>query len=363
MLKRIALAGAVALAGCGTALADFSYDQTSKITGGVAASLMKVAGAFSKQAREPMRSTIIVKGDRMATITGDISAQIIDLSKQTITEVNFQKRTYWVMTFAEWSQMMQDMTAKAKNEKNEGIQDMTVKASVKDTGLARQMSGYNARNMVLTIVMEGTDSKTGKRGTFMTVTADMWLAKVAGYQEVRNFHQRMAQQLSWSPNMGMLASQPGSEKAMAEMVKEMAKLDGVPVFTLTKMGLGDAVAQQQAGGSGETQAPPQRQEQQVEPEKPSVGGALGKLGGRFGGLGGFGRKKKQDEQAQPQAQTTSSSSSASSGSTQQAGGPPSFMEMTSELNGFSGAAADASKLEVPAGFKQVESERLKRSRK
>jgi hypothetical protein len=35
------------------------------------------------------------------------------------------------------------------------------------------------------------------------------------------------------------------------------------------------------------------------------------------------------------------------------------MEMTTELSGFSSGAVDASKFEVPAGFKQVESPMLK----
>ena len=35
------------------------------------------------------------------------------------------------------------------------------------------------------------------------------------------------------------------------------------------------------------------------------------------------------------------------------------MEMTTELSGFSSAPVDAAKLEVPTGFKQVESEMVK----
>jgi hypothetical protein len=42
-------------------LADFSYQQTSTITGGLMASLMKVAGVFFKPARESIRNTIAVK--------------------------------------------------------------------------------------------------------------------------------------------------------------------------------------------------------------------------------------------------------------------------------------------------------------
>ncbi len=36
-----------------------------------------------------------------------------------------------------------------------------------------------------------------------------------------------------------------------------------------------------------------------------------------------------------------------------------MMEMTSDLSGFSAGPADASKVEIPAGFKQVDSPLLK----
>jgi hypothetical protein len=39
------------------------------------------------------------------------------------------------------------------------------------------------------------------------------------------------------------------------------------------------------------------------------------------------------------------------------------MEMTTELSGFSSAPVDPSKFEVPAGFKQVESEMMKAMRR
>ena len=65
MLKRVVtIAGIMTLAGS-SLLADFTYQETSTITGGMMMSMMSVAGVFSKQAREPIQSTIAVKGDRM----------------------------------------------------------------------------------------------------------------------------------------------------------------------------------------------------------------------------------------------------------------------------------------------------------
>src|SRR5688572_33385977 len=93
----------------GSARADFSYEQTSKITGGMMAGMMKFAGAFSKQAREPMRSTITVKGDRMA-MTFANRINIIDLAAETMTDVDLEKKTYAVITFADFGRAMQKMS-------------------------------------------------------------------------------------------------------------------------------------------------------------------------------------------------------------------------------------------------------------
>ena len=48
---------------CGSMVlhADFTYEETTKMTGGMMAGMMKIAGAFSKQAREPIVSKVMVK--------------------------------------------------------------------------------------------------------------------------------------------------------------------------------------------------------------------------------------------------------------------------------------------------------------
>src|SRR6266567_2189080 len=95
----------VAVIATGVLLADFQYEQTSKITGGMVASMMKVAGAFSRATREPIHSTVAIKGDRMWH-GSELHGQIIDLAKETITTIDYKKKTWSVMTFAEMAQAM-----------------------------------------------------------------------------------------------------------------------------------------------------------------------------------------------------------------------------------------------------------------
>src|SRR5690349_9976049 len=51
--KSVTVAGVLALS-AGAAFADFSYQETSTITGGAIAGMLKVVGVFSKTAREPI---------------------------------------------------------------------------------------------------------------------------------------------------------------------------------------------------------------------------------------------------------------------------------------------------------------------
>ena len=85
--------------------AEFTYQQTTQMTGGALLNMMKMGGPFTRQAREPVVSTHIIKGNRMVTLTKD-HASIIDLDKESITQIDFNKKTYSVMTFAEMKQAM-----------------------------------------------------------------------------------------------------------------------------------------------------------------------------------------------------------------------------------------------------------------
>ncbi|MEO8657536.1 MAG: hypothetical protein ABI693_03660 [Bryobacteraceae bacterium] len=325
------------------ARADFSYEQSTKVTGGAMAGMMKMAGAMSKQVREAGQSLVMVKGDRMAHITGD-HGQIIDLSAETITDVNFAKKTYSVMTFAQMADAMKAMMARMHQDQTE---DVNFKIDLKDTGESKTIQEYTTHQMLLTLTGVIKDKKSGREGE-MKIVSDMWLAKdIKGYDQVREFYRRMAAKMSFMPggmNAGMM--QPGMMQGMSEVAKQAAKMDGVPVVQITRIGdTGVAAAEGQAG----TAAPA--------PSSSDVAAAAiaGRLG-RLGGLGGFGRKKKTEDAPPPAEQPKPEDAKAAPAAT------GALMEMTTELKSFSTASVDASKLQVPAGFQQVESEMLKHTR-
>ena len=340
MLRKTFLAASVCCVASTAAFADFSYDQNAKMTGGAMAGMMKIAGAFSKAARDPMSSTVMVKGDRMAHI-GANHISVIDLKSETITDIDPVKKTYSVITFADMAKAMQQMSDKMAEKGKEQKADMNFKASLKETGEKKVISGFNTKEVVLTIEMEATDQKSGNKGA-MTVVSDMWLApQIPGYEEVKDFYKRMATKLAWTPGSNAMAMQSGDMmKGMGQLAKESAKLEGVPVLQIMKMGVaGDGTGMPQSGNA--------EKPRQAAPPLPTAGEvAASAIAGRFG-LGGLGKKKKPAEEQPAQTSTAPAQSTDSSGS---------LMEMTTESTNFSTASIDASRFDVPAGFKKVENQ-------
>jgi len=303
------------------------------MTGGVAGGALKVMSVFSKKATEPVRSSVFVKGDRMANVSAS-QIQVFDLGKETITEINLEKKTYSVITFAEMRQAMEKMQRALSGKKDQGA-EINFKVDIKDTGQKKQINGLETGQLILTLEMQSRDPESGSEGT-LTLVSEMWMApNVPGYDEVRRFQVKMAQKMAWSPgNLGMFQQNSKMASALAGLEKEAAKLDGVPVVQVTKIGA--------AGQPGQSPSEPQASKPE-ESTRPSIGGAIGRLGG----FGGFGRRKKQQEPEQRAPQSS----------------PGSLMETTTESSGFSTASIDASRFEVPAGYRQVESELIKELRK
>jgi hypothetical protein len=328
--------------------ADFTYQETTQMTGGSMMTMLRALGPLTRGAREPIVSTHIVKGNRMATITKDRTS-IIDLDKETITTIDNAKKTYSVMTFAEMKQALEEaakrMEGRQKNDKGENVQAQ-FKVSAKATGQTKIVQGLNAKEMLITMAMEGKNLDTGDSGA-MEISTDAWYAPVPGYNEVKEFQKKMAVKLGNMFGSGMQqiaqmaavqgrqAGQGNMTQGMEQVAKELSKIDGVPVESLVKMGASGTTTGK-GSSSEQSQAPPQQEEKQQSGASAIAGAALGHFGG-------FGRHKKEEPKDEPQAKKNGQQSASST-----------LMEMTMTLTSFSSGPADASKFEVPAGYKQVE---------
>jgi hypothetical protein len=338
MYRKLLVAGAVIFFGAATLSADFSYHETSRVTGGAMASMLKVAGVFSKQAREPIESNVAIKGDRMAR-RGQTHGEIVDLGAETFTMIDFQKKTYSVMTFEQMRQAIENATKQVKDNKDTKDADVSLKVSAKATGNSRQIAGYDAKEMAIVIDMEMTDKKNGQSGT-MEVTMHVWIAGgIPGAREHRDFMMKMGQKLNWSPGSNpAFQANPDIAKGMAQAYKEIGKLDGTAVLQTLSMGPPGS-----APPDGAVPAPPAEEKK----DKPSIGGALG---GALGGKFGLGKKRNNENQQKPDEAKNTSDANGNGGS---------LLEMTTEYSNFA-QSADPSLFEIPAGFKKVEPEIKKR---
>jgi hypothetical protein len=349
--------------------ADFEYQETTKITGGSIVSIMKMASAFSRQARQagdPVVSTILVKGNRMIRASKD-STEIIDLDKESITRIDNVKHTYTVVTFEQMKQQIEKAQQQAQQaqEKNKESKpepqaqpsdtQLNFEAHVRNTGAKKQVAGLDADESILTMEMQAKDKSSGQTGA-MAITNDMWMAsEIPGYAEVRDFDRRFALKmgmvLSGAMSPSVMAMQPGVGQGMADMVKEMSKLKGVPVQQITR--IGSTADGKPLPAASEAPLP-----ESNSPAMPSAGDVAqqsatsaiaNKLGGLGSAFGGFGHKKKSDPPPQdpPPAQ-------GQSGGNGQAPTASVLIESQTELTGFSSASIDPSRFDVPAGYKLVE---------
>lgn len=340
---------ALTLALAGLLAADFSYTEHTKITGGAMAGAMKFVGKMAGGGLNNIQSQVYVQGDKMAQID-ERSGTIIDLGAQTITNIDYKKQSYSVVTFEQMRQALEQAQAKAQAEMDKARRknpdakmEITYNVDVQDPGRSDTVSGYNAKEMILLITANVRDADKGQAGA-MNMATNMWLTKdVAGYQEVQDFHKRMAEKLAWNPNSQMLSGmQQGFQMgdAMAKLQEEAASLEGLAVKQVMRMG-GTAEGLRNISTSDQQEVADANQES-------SMKQGLKGLGGAVGGFGGFGRKSKAKEPAQAPERSAPKASQAGV-----------LIEMTVESSNFSTASIPADKFAIPGGFKQVESDMLK----
>lgn len=354
--------------------ADVTYQETTKITGGSLKQMLKLAGAFSSQARQAdstVVTTVTLHGNRMVR-SNPHTTEIIDLDQQSITFIDHDKHSYYIMTFQQMQQAMANAMAKAKQQSAASTNQQPAAASaqmnfdahISSNGAVRTVDGMQAKEALVTITMiantnDGSNVKAG-----MAAASEMWLVpEIPGMKELRAFDQRMMQELSVDATAnqmsGLLAAQPGGAEALAGLKKETSKIQGFPVLQVTRVGVSadgqplaaPSVAPLPADKGDSSTAGNVTREVATDAGTQTASGEMGKLGtfGRALGsssLGAFMRHKPQPKSA-PQP---SSDSSATAGV---------LLESQTSVDHFSTSPVDASSFDVPAGYKHVTSPMLK----
>jgi hypothetical protein len=381
--KLLLLAIVIGFAGS-TARADFSYTETTRVTGG---SLVKMMSRFGgKSMTEPTVSSVMIKGNRMVHANKD-SVQIIDLDKQTITHVDLASKTYSVMTFAEMKEMMElarkrmeeAMKARSKEPHSE-LPPMDFKLDVKETGEHKTISGVDTRQVLLNLEVDMRGDQGGATPPVVAglkINSELWKAdEMPGSAEIQEFYRRMAIKADWTPNsMSSMVAQPGMGEGMQRLMKESAKLKGVTIQQISRVSGAGMPDMGGGGASGGTDpvdaagkaATDEAQRQAASEARYEAARAASQSAGRAGGvtgsiagaavggmLGGFGKKKPA-----PTPTPAPTSAPVTEAKTQSAPAQPVavkegvLLETTSTMADFSNSSIDGSKMDVPAGFKQV----------
>ena len=358
-LTNICLSSFIALAAI-PALADVTYTQATQVTGGMAAKMGSMFGG--SKAKEPINTTTIIKGNRMAHASKDHTT-VWDLDRETVTSINFKDKSYSVMTFAEMKEMYEKALERMSNSKKPEM-EMSMDVKVTETANTRTISGYSAKEVVFTMVIKMADPKSSQ-SMDTNLENHIWIAKdVPASKELRDFHMRMAKKIGFSPDSmrSSMNAQPGMGKAIAEMAKKAAALEGFHIETVSKvMATGEMAKamqgmEQARGESGKNASEGAKQgakdgaERTAENEATSaVGRSLGRFGGiGAGAIGGLARgaKKKPAEEKPKETAKAPAPAAASS----EAVLAETLMTTTSIT-----ASADASAFDFPSSFKKVAS--------
>lgn len=285
MKQRIAeaLIAIALVAPAGVAFADVRAEEKSNVR--FEGALGRVAGMFGGRAmKEGLVSTSTVKGDRKLTVN-ESTGQIIDLKEEKVYDLDMRSRTYTVTTFDEVRRRMEEARKKAaesqagreesaREPRSDG-KEIEIDFDLKETGQKRSVNGFDAREVVMTIVAR-EKGRTLEEAGGMVMTSTSWLASdVRALKEIYEFDRRYAEKL-YGPMMGdaqqmamATAMYPMLKDAMARLQKERVNLDGAPVMTVLKV---EAAAnpEQAAAAKKEESRPPS-----------SIGGIGGALAGRM----------------------------------------------------------------------------------
>lgn len=336
-MLRISQTAIVLLALSMPLFADFSYKTETQVTGGAMAGAMRMATRMSKTARSAMEGATYIKGNRMATQTGD-SVTVMDLDTETVTNIDHAKKQYSVVTFQEYQQYMEQLSQKMQgNKKNDGNIRYSVK--IKDGQKQQSVYGYPANLTIFSLHVESDDSK-GKSSA-MEMVNDMWLSRdIAGSAEMEAFGRKMAEKIASASSqnfgaMGAMIQQQGGADALREFQENASKLEGVPVLTVVRLGPAGTADSLMAQAGKMPEEKPEGNDENA----PSVGNVLRGMGG----LGGLGRGRNREEAPKPAA-----------GNASQA-----LIEMAMKSFDFSTSPIADSQFQTPSGYKQVESDMKK----
>ena len=208
----------ILLLSCAALHAELSYRSRIQITGG---QLYNAMGASGPHARDAVIATRLIKGYRMAVLERKLTT-VIDLEAETVTTIDYAKKTYAVTPLAEMKQRLEDAEARAPHE------DGFTAAPEPATATA-PVGLINASQIAFRLL--------GSGGKF-NVTADSWIAIVPGYEQMTDWIERLAAKMGnrsayvFASGLAELALRtPESVQGFNEALERLNQAQGAPLQT------------------------------------------------------------------------------------------------------------------------------------
>lgn len=186
------------------------------------------------------------------------SSTLIDLAAETFTTLNHKQKTYSTITFDELKQQLEQRLEEARQEREENAEDaedapdteIEFAFAIDRTGERKQVNGYNAERVIMTIEAEGTaqDPETQETaGGQVVMASELWVSNaVPGYAEIQAFQQRFAEKMgdvafggqSQDQVIASIAKAMGNqegdlEEQLQKAREEAGKIDGLAVQSTT----------------------------------------------------------------------------------------------------------------------------------
>lgn len=160
---------------------------------------------------------------------------ITRLDKKLIWRIDPQEKKYTETTFDQMKKMMEMIKAQKPEEEEEKVEVKTT-LEVNRTENKKKIAGYECEEILLKMITEGKDQKTGEKGKFI-VEIQMWVSPdVKGSDEVEAFNKKMAKKLGMEEyGKGFLAGIAQYGVDVEAIKNKIGEIKGFPLMTVVSM--------------------------------------------------------------------------------------------------------------------------------
>lgn len=328
-------------------VADVTCEQSTTVVRGSGNRVMRgLSGSETSVA-----STIYIHGERMIRSTGKLD-ELIDLEHQTVTQIQHDKKTYSVLTFAQYREAwrLPAPGARRPDAPAAGVSKFDVRTD--DTNRTKRVNGVELRQVLINVTEDLSDTPAPDAKP-LEFSMEAWIAPDAGgTDDLAEFNKSLSEKLGSSADLSQFPSgmSPAMRQGLIRLIEESQQLHGVLIEQSTRVqgpagaGFGSGPASGKRDLGKETKSQAKR-----------VGRGLGSVFGRVAGgvisNGPGGNVPTPDKAPIPTGHEPDDGP-------RPKGESGDLLEMTMHVRNFNNAPVADSRFAIPPDYQKVESEVL-----